>query len=423
MNTDRSFQTSGMSAYRIWSEKGQVISVRSKESSHKLIWILFLCMLLCLSGCSNEKHASEQKQKMEQWLIEANFSDTLTKEELYEAALLEDTLVIYSVSSRVFEVKESFEQEYPGLTVEIKDVRGEDIVNMLQDNYQKQNYACDLVICSDCNGRLNRDLLEPGILYSYIPTDIAPMMKEGHADHELVFVGEALMFFYNENAFAKQPIYNIWELTEEKYKGKIIMANPLSSFSTYGFCSAVLGEPERMAEAYEEYAGKALDVPEGKTAGEVFWEQAASNIVFTNSSDEVLEGIGGMGSDDYWIGIMISSKMRYQDLGYHFAPIYRLNPFSTVYTPNSVTIAAGSPNVNTAKLFVRYLLGETDGTGAGIQPFMTTGTWSTRVDVEDANEVPLSKIDYLEINKEYLYENMDAMSEFWHELLKENVTQ
>ncbi len=386
------------------------------------ILMLFLCMFLSLAGCSNQDSASVRKHEMEQWLEAANLSDALTKEELYEAALLEDTLVIYSVSSRAFEVKESFEREYPGLTVEIKDVRGEDIVNMLQDNYEKENYACDLVICSDCNGSLNRELLEPGILYPYIPWDIVPMMKKGHADKELVFAGEALMFFYNDDVFDKPPIRNIWELSEEQYKGKIIMANPLSSFSTYGFCSAVLGESARIAEAYEGYAGKALDVPEGKTAGEVFWEKASKNIVFTNSSDEVLEGIGGVGSDDYWIGIMISSKMRYQELGYHFSPIYRLNPFSTIYTPNSVTIAAGSPNVNTAKLFVRYLMGETDGTGEGIKPYMTAGTWSARVDVPDANEVPLSEISYLEINKEYLYKNMDYMSDFWNGLIKENVT-
>lgn len=391
---------------------------------NKRRWVLILLLLhvIMMAGCGENEKNNKQAEKMEKWKEEANLSGKESAEELYQAASEEDTLVIYSVSSRVFEVKESFEKEYPGLTVEIKDVRGEDIVNMLQDNYEKENYACDLVICSDCNGSLNRQLLEPGILYSYIPPDIAPKMKEGHADNELVFVGEALIFFYNETVFDEQPIQNIWELTKEQYKGKIIMANPLSSFSTYGFCSAVLGESEKIAEAYEEYAGEALNVPEGKTAGEVFWKQAAKNIVFTNSSDEVLEGIGGIGSDDYWIGIMISSKMRYQELGYHFVPIYRLNPFSAVYTPNSVTIAAGSPNVNTAKLFVRYLLGETDGTGEGIKPYMTMGTWSTRVDVEDANEVPLSQIDYLEINKKYLYENMDAMSDFWNELLKENVT-
>lgn len=384
--------------------------------------MLLLVLVITVAGCGQKGQENKQEVEMQKWLEEANLSGTESAEELYQAALEEDTLVIYSVSSRAFEVKESFERQYLGLTVEIKDIQGDDVVTMVKDNFEKENYACDLVICSDCNGSLSRELLEPGILYSYFPWDITPRMKAGHADKELDFVGEAIMIFYNENVFEEQPIHNIWELIEKRYKGKIIMANPLSSFSTYGFCSAVLGESEKIAEAYKEYTGKNLDVPEGKTAGEVFWKQAVKNIVFTNSSDEVLEGIGGIGNDEYWIGIMISSKMRYQDLGYRFAPVYQLKPFTAVYTPNSVTIAAGAPNVNTAKLFVRYLLGETDGTGEGVKPYMTKGTWSTRVDVPDANEVPLSEVDYLEINKEYLYENMDAMSDFWNELLKENVT-
>lgn len=386
---------------------------------------IILCILLMIgmSGCVNKGQENHRAKEMKQWVQQANLSGTESAEELYQAALEEDTLVIYSVSSRVFDVKETFEKEYPGLTVEVKDIRGEDIVNMLVDKYEKGNYDCDLVICSDCDGSLNKELLELGILYPYIPWDIAPQMKEGHADRELAFLGEALMFFYNDSVFEEQPIHNIWELTEEQYHGKIIMANPLSSFSTYGFCSAVLSESQKIAEAYKEYTGKALVIPEGKTAGEVFWEQVVKNIVFTNTSDEVLEGIGGVGSNDFLIGIMISSKMRYQELGYHFEPIYRLNPFAAVYTPNSVTIVGGSRNVNTAKLFVRYLLGETDGTGEGSKPFMTVGTWSTRVDVADGNLVPLIDIDYLKINKDYLYENMDAMSEFWNRLLKENVTQ
>lgn len=373
-------------------------------------------------GCAKENSNPGQKEYLEKWLLEADLSAGESSEELYNAALEEDTLVIYSVSSRAFEVKESFEKKYPGLMVEIKDIRSEDVVSMLQENYKNKNYACDLVMCSDCNGSLNRELLEPEILYTYTPPDIAPKMKERHMDDGLTFVGESIMFFYNNGIYSKQPIHNIWELTQEEYKGKIIMANPLSSFSTYGFCSAILAEPDKIALAYEKYAGEPLKVPEGKTAGKVFWERAAKNIVFVNSSDEVLEGIGGMGSDEYWIGVMISSKMRYQDLGYAFSPIYQMEPFSAVYTPNSVTVAAGAPNVNCAKLFVRYLMGETDGTGDGIKPFMTAGTWSTRVDVADANEVALSEMDYLEINKAYLYDNMDTISSFWEDLIKENAT-
>lgn len=97
--------------------------VSLKKLYYSLISTVCLLVLVCLAGCSNQESMSKQKQEMERWLIEANLSDAFTKEELYERALKEDILVIYSVSSRVFEVKESFEQEYPGLTVEVKDIR------------------------------------------------------------------------------------------------------------------------------------------------------------------------------------------------------------------------------------------------------------------------------------------------------------
>ncbi|MDD3414042.1 MAG: extracellular solute-binding protein [Lachnospiraceae bacterium] len=393
----------------------------NKKVARRGLLITVFLLILFVTGCGNNQKKKSQELQMKQWLFDANLNTKQSSEELYQAALKEDILTVYSVSTRVFDVKESFEKEYPGLTVEIKDVRGNDLVRMVKESYQSENYACDLVVCSDSDGSLYKELLEPGLVYTYIPQDIAPLIKVGVKGEELDFLGEALMVVYNGAIFEESPIDNIWEMTEERFKGKIIMASPISSFSTSGFCSTIICESKLMEEAYEQYAGKALDLPEGKSAGEVFWEQAAKNIVFTNSSDEVLEGIGNSGSDGMMLGFMISSKMRYLDVGYQIAPIYRLKPFSAVYTPNSVCIAAGSENINAAKLFIRYMLGETDGTGEGLKPFLTKGTWSVRTDVPDGNDVPLDEIDLQFLNKSYLYENREEMIRFWEEILKINV--
>ncbi|HKM04271.1 MAG TPA: extracellular solute-binding protein [Lachnospiraceae bacterium] len=394
-----------------------------KKVVARCLLVAVLLFILCVTGYSKNQKEISQEVLMEQWIVDAKFDTTQLTEELYQAALEEDILTIYSVSTRVFDVKESFEKEYPGLNVEIKDVRGNDLVRMVKENYQSENYACDLVICSDCDGSLYKELLEPGIVYTYIPQDIAPFIKDEFAEDELEFLGEVLMVVYNGEAFEAPPIDNIWEMTEDIYKGKIIMASPLSSFSTYGFCATVLRESKLMEEAYEQYAGKPLELPEGKSAGEVFWEQLAENMVFTNSSDEVLEGIGNSGPEGMMLGFMISSKMRYQDIGYQIEPIYHLEPFAAVYTPNSVCIAAGSKNVNTAKLFIRYMLGELDGTGNGLNPFFTKGTWSVRSDVADGNDVPLEDIDVQFLDKSFLYENREEMLDFWEEILKKNVVQ
>lgn len=396
--------------------------VKQKEIRVSLLTTILMLVLL-VTGCKQNQKETSQEFQMEQWLLQAKLNIAQSVKELYQAALEEDILTIYSVSSRVFDVKESFEKEYPGLTVDIKDVRGNDLVKMVKESYQSENYACDLIICSDCDGSLYKELLEPGLAYTYIPQDIAPLMKAGVVGDALDFMGEALIVVYNGAIFDESPIDNIWEMTEDIYKGKIIMANPLSSFSTNGFCSTVIRESKQLEEAYEQYAGKSLLLPDGKSAGEAFWERVAPNIVFTNSSDEVMEGIGNKTSEGMMLGFMISSKMRYCEVGYQIEPIYNLEPFSAVYTPNSVCIAAGAKNINGAKLFIRYMLGETDGTGEGLEPFKTKGTWSVRTDVADGSDVPLDNIDIQFLDKSYLYDKREEMRRFWEEILKDNVVQ
>ena len=390
-----------------------------KLTKLKKVIAAIMCLLLFITtGCEN---AQIKENKLSEWLTQADLSAEQTADELYKAALEEDTLVIYSVASRAFDAKESFEKDYPGLTIEVKDIRSNDVVSMLKSNYENDNFDCDVVICSDCDGSLKTELLDKGIVYSYVPFDIAEKLNE-HED-ELNFIGETVMLFYNKNKLDEQPIANIWELTDEKWAGKIVMSNPLSSFSTYGFCATLISYDEKLTEAYESFYGKTLDIPDGKTVGEVFWEMAAKNIVFTNSSDDVLEMISSSGDNSAELGIMISSKMRYMELGYSFEPIYKLEPFSAVYTPNNITIVGGSKNINSAKLFIRYILGETDGTGDGIKPFTTLGTWSVRNDMPDGNPVPLTEIDYVNINRQYIYDNRTAITTFWSELLKERLVQ
>ena len=56
-----------------------------------MILILFMGIL---TGCS------EKENQMTSWAENANLSDHESREELYQAALKEDTLMIYSVSSK-----------------------------------------------------------------------------------------------------------------------------------------------------------------------------------------------------------------------------------------------------------------------------------------------------------------------------------
>lgn len=53
--------------------------------------------------------------------------------------------------------------------------------------------------------------------------------------------------------------------------------------------------------------------------------------------------------------------------------------FDAVFMPNCIMMVGGAPNVNSEKLFVRWLPGETDGQGEGYRPFLQQGAWSVRI--------------------------------------------
>ena len=151
-----------------------------------------------------------------------------------------------------------------------------------------------------------------------------------------------------------------------------------------------------------------------------FWKKAANNIVFTNSSDEVIEALSN-GEADF--GFAVSSKLRMRDLGYGISPAYKLEPFSGCRTSYTVMLARNSKNINSAKLFIRWLLGEADGAGEGYKPFHTPGTWSVRDDIDDATPISLEEADLIIPDQDKMIALKPRMEAFWSEIIKSSATE
>jgi iron(III) transport system substrate-binding protein len=389
----------------------------SLEKKRLMPIALSIVMLAACTGCGSEKASDQSTGTV---LFGSNSQDTiltdadLTTEEMYGRALSEDVLTVYTVSTRVTGTKEVFEKQYPGLCVEIRDLRSPDLIDAIKTSYENGGSDFDVVICNDNSGDFKSTLVDTGIVVPYIPDDIKPKMKEGHVGESVSFLDEAELVFYNAGRYQEQPITNIWEMTDEKYKGRIYLPNPLRSFSTYTFVGATFEHEDEIEKAYAEYFGKDYDNSDMKAA-EMLWSMVAKNAVFTNSSDEVLEALNTDAAD---LGVMVSSKLRFRAVGYKVEPVYRLMPFCGCRTSFAVMIGAGSKNMNAAKLFVRCLLGDADGQGEGYKPFCTAGTWSARSDVPDGNDVPLSDADLITPDQDYLIKNRQYFDEFWTECLR-----
>ncbi len=368
-----------------------------------------------LSGCGDGESSAQA-----QWEEIAALDTTETPDELYQKALQEDTLVVYSVTTRIYDVKDSFEAQYPGLTVEVYDMRAYDMVDALLEEYETDKVQCDVVICSDDDGRLTGELLPQGVIYKYLPADIAPFIIDEANTELLYFVGEAEQLFYNDRVYDTCPIDNWWALTEPEWYGNVYMNSPLRSQPAYALLNTVIANSDAMADAYLARYGTALEVPEDSCAGKIFWEMLVANGVgFTTSSNEIVELVGAEGTDNPPLGFMISSKIRRTSIGLDVAVAYGAAPCDGVYSANSVSIAGQCTNISAAKLFVRWLMGETDDNFTGMLPYLLEGTWSVRTDVDSDSAIQLADGNFWFYDKEQLLADSEDILAFWDALVGE----
>ncbi len=373
--------------------------------------LAFFCALLCACGQGAGRAAGPTAQ-MQEWAQAAKLNAEETPLQLYQAALEEGTLVVYSTSTRVIEAAQSFEAQYPGLVVEIFDLRSPDIKDLLLENRESGIPLCDVVVCADNDGLFSQSLIPEGILYKYTPQDIAPQLLYDAPDEALFFLGEGEIAFYNSRLWGEAPFTNWWQLTEPEFFGKVYMPDPFRSDSAYGFMATIATRPELMAEAYEARYGRPLEA--GVHAGEEFVRRLVQNgLVLRTSSDDVMEAVGAPGIAEPRVGIVISSKMRHNDIGYNLEPMQGLAPFDGVFAPNSISIAGGSHNVNGAKLFIRWVLGEADGAGAGIEPFLQKGAFSVRGDVAGPWDALMHPEDLILLDRAQLYANAPQFQQLW----------
>lgn len=378
------------------------------------ICVLLCTFLLCLtfSGCAKR----EKADAMTVWMQTADLSAVETAQELYEKALQEDILQIYTVSGRMFDVAESFQKQYPGLIVEVKYLRAEALTAQLEANAEKGEYGCDLLFLTNGDGSLTEELIPKGLAYKYVPYDIADKISKEGEDAYLSVLLEVALLTYNEDCYHTPPITNWWELVSPEWKGKVYITDPSKSMISYTLFSMMEKYDEEMKQAYKAYFGEDF---RSENASRYFIQKLIENdLQIVNDSDDIANAIASPGTVEDAVGIINASKMRLREQGYPIMACYDLQPFAGVINPANIMIAGGSENINSAKLFIRWIMGETDGTGEGYQPFLSEGAWSSRTDVPGEASKELADIAAVYTDEKYSCEHRQEFLSFWGECIE-----
>ena len=345
------------------------------------------------------------------------FNTDETDEELYEKAKEEGSVTIYSISSRTPKVVEAFNEKYPGVVAESFDISTNELLEKVSREYDAGQHVADVVHIKDMDGSLYNEYVKAKKFYNFKPADIFSHIDETLTETQTPLYIEMTQLFYNGEAYSECPITNIWQLTEEEWKGRIVMQNPQDNVSwgawMTGFCCG--DTPDQLAAAYEELYGTPLELDaECENAGYQFIMDLFENEpVYASSSDEVAEAVGTKGQENPPIGFCASSKVRKnEDNDWALVPV-NLYPTCGIPAINTLYVVEGCEHPYAAKLFIRFMMGGVDGDTSGYEPFNTLGGWPVRDDIEPAEgSTPFEELNTTPFDPDLIYANYSAVYDF-----------
>ena len=380
---------------------------------------IIAAMLIVVSvlGCiSCSKKPAAQNSQTSEWAKKVELYKDETPEELYEKAKKEGNVVVYSISARMKKVKESFEKQYPGVTLEVYNLPTNEVLEKISREYDSGIRAADVIHIKDQDGSLYLDYVQKGKFHNYKPADIIKHIDPKYCERAMPFYMELNEWFYNDEAYPDgPPITSWWDLTKPEWKGRVLVTNPLDNHSHMCIYVGLVLDADSLADDYKRVFGEEITLHGTENAGYEFLKRFMENDpVFISSSSEMVEAVGTRGQERPPLAYASSSKMRERkEKGYALQVVSQIKPHTGLSGLNTLYVVNEAPHPAGAKLLIRWLMGEADGKGEGFKPFNTIGGWPLRDDVKAVDPIPLSDINIQDIDKTEIYYKLRDVSDFW----------
>ncbi|MDY0392166.1 MAG: ABC transporter substrate-binding protein [Candidatus Bipolaricaulis sp.] len=335
---------------------------------------------------------------------------------LYELALTEREVTIYSYSSRVHQFGATFEARYPGIKVNAFDMDSGEILTKVLAEQRAGKFSADVIFLKD-PAAVIAELYEPGYVFNYIPPDIKHLLPAEYREPLLVHHISLDVFIYNTEVYESSPIKNIWDLTRPEWQGKFLMPDPLVTTEYIEVLATIVQHAADMATAYEEAFGESLVLSPGvENAGYEWIKRVLQNgAVIVRSTDDVSNAVGAPGQVHPPVGLTAFSRLRDKEKNPQLAfdVAYGVKPVLGVEHQVVVAVVNRAPHPNAAKLLIQWMMGDDYG-GWGYAPYHVFGNWPTRVDVLAPSGVPaLAELAYWNTDAEFVWDEYGKIVDFW----------
>ena len=309
-----------------------------------------VCLVVTLAGTAAAQEIPERV------LQPAEKAEGFNLDALIEAARKEPPITIYSQTGKVVGEAERFSAKYGIQATGVKVELG--AVEKVAREAEAGNVIGDVLVNEDLSGMV-LELMATGKLVNWVPGDMAGTIKPEFQYPLQLHFGH-FGWVYNTEVYDKCPVDNIWQLTEEDFRSRAAIADPLSNSKyPYWFNIMALNDDESFRALYKERYGKDLVTEEPTAVHEWVKRFAGNSPKIMRTDEEVSEAVGAPGQTTPSFGPMSMAKFRNNaGKGYKLALCGTIRPWTLQSFPSAIAIAAKTDSMNAAKLFVHYMFTE-----------------------------------------------------------------
>ncbi|MBE1442559.1 ABC transporter substrate-binding protein [Paenibacillus sp. OAS669] len=366
---------------------------------------------------ANRAAAAASGQGKSEWAERNGLYKTETVDELYEKAKKEGKVTVYSTSGRINDVEKTFEAKYPGIQVEAFDLKSNVIMDKVIREQAAGIFNADLVLTKEVGGGIEEELVKKGMLFKYLPDDIAKHIYEPWRSKGIAFVPylEFRTLFYNTEQNKTPPVNNWWDLTTPEWKNRVLMVDPMQSPTQMDMFVGFVVNSDEMAKAYKEKFGTDIVLNGTPNAGYEFLQRFYKNVILVKSSGDGQDAVGKAAPNKpapVFIGVSGDIR-KMADKGLKADIIWDMKPRLSVVDEGLLFVGNKAPHPNAAKLLLRWMAGEADGKGEGTAPFNEVGSWMTRDDVKHKNSKNINELNVWQYDSEKFYKVYQDVVNFW----------
>jgi iron(III) transport system substrate-binding protein len=357
------------------------------------------------------------------------FANAASWQKIVKKAKAEGKVVVYSSSSRIPKAGKTFKAKY-GIEVEGHDLGSTETVQKALREQKAKIYHLDVIFTS--GAELVHEFLKKGYVKNFVPPHLVKLIPKQYREPLLVQrMGGGVVLYNKETYPDKPPIDNTWDLTRPKWKGKVLVKDPMKSGSIFGMFANYVAHADEMKAAYERKYGK-LKLSKGvSNAGyEFIYRLLKNDLVLMKGGGGVGKAIGIKGQKDPPIGFGRYSRLRDNSKKGYVLAVANIPPMEIQLNQTYVGIAGHAPHPNAAKLMIDWLMGNPEAIGkklkkpynkgesgrllGGFASWFTLGNWSPMTGYpapEGASSLEGRAI--WTIDEEYVWKNGPKIQEFW----------